>query len=343
MKIFAKFKIIVLTVVSTISTCTMPFILDSCHKKTSPPNIGFKKFSDAAEKATPFEIVSNATPKIWTRATAKTLSQNSTGFQVQENVSISIELIFTDNDFTKQNSFIILFKKQAYDLTKWITQQASDFNTYKAVAEQGGAIKVWDTIYNYYAINKKYLPNINFTTPQNINYKGNFTIDSANFIEDNKNHTIDLAVNIIQNTNVITDPAFNYKINIIATWTGCKFSISDWTTNYSFLNYSTTLFIFFNTIYGAKTLIIKSKTPNKVPVINSTKTFIDKTNQTINTTYTYRTATRPLDPLQRISFEAKMVIDTSQRVGLFGFHEMYGGKKSDHGIGDIHWLPPYKI
>ncbi len=341
MKILSKFKIILLAMTSIVSIGSISIVVNSCgHKKTSPPKLTFKKFSDDAQKATPFDIVSNATPKIWTTATPSQLSATPTGFQVKENVSISIELIFAYNGITKHNSFSILYKNQAYNITQWQTDQEGDFNIYKTAAEKGGAAKVWGTIYNYYDTNKKYLPNINFTTPKNTIYKPNLTIISTKFITNSDNHTIDLQVSIMQNP--INFPSFSYTINIIATWSGRAFSINDWTYNYDFATYSTTASNYFKTQLAARSLIQNSTSHILVKKDIGIKVTVDKTKKVVDVIYSYHLDTDSSSaPARKVSFEAKIVIDDSQHLGLFGYNKMYAGKKSDNIVGDIHWIPPY--
>ncbi len=339
MKIFAKFKIILLAMTSIVSLGTVATMLNGCGgiNKTYP--INFDEFKRSVEKATPFDIVANATPKIWTTATPSQLSANKAGFQVKENVSISIQLIFTDNSFIKHNPFTILFNHKGYDATNWTADQASDFIAYKTAAEKGGAAKVWGTIYNYYATNKKYLPNINFTTSEIKNYQPEFSINGTTFFEDAKNHTVDLQVTIIEGKKHDINPAFSYVIHIIATWSGREFSISDWTSNYDFSQYTTTLSSYLTQDIASRTLMYYAL---GVLVIDAedlkiSKPVINQAQKTIDVTYTWKHESKTII----LKFQAKMVTDSLKRVGLFGYNEIYGGKSTSTTIGDIHWLPPY--
>ncbi len=341
MKILSKFKIILLAMTSIISAGSISIVLNSCgHKNTNAPKSDFQKFSNDAQKATPFDIASNATPNIWATAAPSQLSASPTGFQIKENVSISIQLIFSDNGFTKQNSFTIFFNHKIYDAKNWTTNQASDFNTYKAIPEKDSAAKTWKIIYNYYLTNEKILSNINFSTPQVQKFLPNFRINSTTFIENAKKHTIDLQVNIIQGTGSIIVPTFSYNIDLIATWSGREFSISDWTYNYNFKAYTTTLSMFLVDKLEARELI-KDATDNDIHSIRDLvigKVTIDNDKKTIDITYEFKTNETPT---KNLTFEAKMVTDSIKRLGLFGYNKIYGGKKSDNGIGDIHQITPY--
>ncbi len=203
--------------------------------------ISFADFLKAAQNTDILDIVKNANPQLWPGATKGELSELSSGFVAKANVSVSIGIIYNKQTIS---TFTIKYAENTYyDLKNWASSKPTEYTSFadyqKAINNIGDAKKIWSSIWDYKKTHKGIeLPNINFQTPA-VDYQAHFLVDKTTLSNNGKTFT--LKIEIIKKGIDIYVPKFTYNLNITATWTGAVFSMNDWTSNYTFDEYTTSM------------------------------------------------------------------------------------------------------